>query len=173
MIPSELRGKLVVPSNKMLFKYTLQTTVNKLCNTPMLKGEVQWPGCARVAFLCHFLCACACCRDDNVFVAPELSPDDAVRVIENCFLCQFRPKDILIRQGDRGNAMFILTEGEADVVVEDAAAGNRRFLIRRYPGEIVGEFGLVSDDPRKASVVARTRVQVCCGQHGRRRPPLS
>jgi CRP-like cAMP-binding protein len=37
----------------------------------------------------------------------------------------------------------------------------RRELIRRYRGEIVGEFGLISNNPRTASVGAVSSVTVC------------
>jgi CRP-like cAMP-binding protein len=60
------------------------------------------------------------------------------------------PGDFLFRQGDRGDKMYVLLEGNADVMVGELvveAAG---------PGALVGEMALIDDSPRTASVVART-----------------
>jgi CRP-like cAMP-binding protein len=60
------------------------------------------------------------------------------------------PGDFLFREGERGDKMYVLLEGNADVMVGELvveAAG---------PGALLGEMALIDDSPRTASVVAKT-----------------
>jgi CRP/FNR family cyclic AMP-dependent transcriptional regulator len=60
------------------------------------------------------------------------------------------PGDFLFRQGESGDKMYVLLEGNAEILVGDLvveAAG---------PGALVGEMALIDTGPRTASVVART-----------------
>jgi NTE family protein len=57
----------------------------------------------------------------------------------------------LIRQGDASDEMFIVVSGALGVYISlDAAA--ERFVGRVGPGEVVGEMGLISGEPRSATV---------------------
>jgi CRP-like cAMP-binding protein len=64
-----------------------------------------------------------------------------------------------ILQGDEGHCMYIVIEGELAIV---AIQDNRteKELMRRYHGQIVGEFALISDGVRSASVRAGTDCKV-------------
>lgn len=61
------------------------------------------------------------------------------------------PREILFSEGEAGNAMYILVEGSADILVHGqtvASAG---------PGAVLGELALIEpDEPRPASVRAVT-----------------
>ncbi|MCK6405435.1 MAG: cyclic nucleotide-binding domain-containing protein [Rhodocyclaceae bacterium] len=59
----------------------------------------------------------------------------------------------LFVEGDEGHQMFVLTVGSAEVIVKN------RVVETLYPGNIVGEMGLVSPGPRSATVVAKTRCE--------------
>jgi len=54
----------------------------------------------------------------------------------------------LFGEGDEGGVMYVLTNGSADVMV------NNRVVEQLQHGSIVGEMGLVSPGPRSATVVA-------------------
>lgn len=56
----------------------------------------------------------------------------------------------LFREGEDGHLMFVLTTGNAEVIV------NNRVVETLQHGSIVGEMGLVSPGPRSATVVATT-----------------
>lgn len=56
----------------------------------------------------------------------------------------------LFLAGDEGHLMFVLTTGNAEVIV------NNRVVETLQHGSIVGEMGLVSPGPRSASVIATT-----------------
>ena len=76
----------------------------------------------------------------------------------NLFLSLFRDKEgtpfaagqFVFKAGDPGETMYIVTEGEVEIVGESAT------LETAGPGSIVGELALIDDEPRSASVVAKT-----------------
>src|SRR5688572_3914822 len=60
----------------------------------------------------------------------------------------------MMRQGRLGHEAFVLVDGEADVLLD----GKR--VATLHSGDIVGEMALIEHEPRTATVVARTEVQV-------------
>jgi small-conductance mechanosensitive channel/CRP-like cAMP-binding protein len=69
----------------------------------------------------------------------------------------FAKGDILTRQGDPSNSLYILVNGHADVFVE--SDGNRARVTELGPGSVVGEMGLMTGEPRSATVVAASPVE--------------
>jgi CRP-like cAMP-binding protein len=76
----------------------------------------------------------------------------------NLFLNLFRDKEAvsfaagqsIFKVGDPGDAMYIVTEGEVDIL------DGPILLETAGLGSIVGELALIDDEPRSASAVART-----------------
>jgi len=60
-----------------------------------------------------------------------------------------------VRQGEPGSSMFVVLEGVLDVTLEPPS-GPRRWLREFVPGDMFGEFSLLTGDPRSATVTART-----------------
>jgi CRP-like cAMP-binding protein len=63
---------------------------------------------------------------------------------------QVAPGEILFKEGDKRELMYVLLEGEVEIrlgnyVVETAV-----------PGALIGEMALIDDSPRAASAVAKT-----------------
>jgi hypothetical protein len=63
---------------------------------------------------------------------------------------QVAPPQVLCRQGERGDDLFIVVEGRAEVVVEED--GRERVVAELGPGEVVGELGALDRSPRSATV---------------------
>lgn len=64
---------------------------------------------------------------------------------------KFPPGATIIREGDPGEAFFILESGEAEVYKSDSG----HTVVKRYKkGDYFGELALLDDKPRAASVVA-------------------
>jgi CRP/FNR family cyclic AMP-dependent transcriptional regulator len=70
----------------------------------------------------------------------------------------FEAGHVLFREGDMGDAAYIIMEGEADVLV-DSPAGPVSVAILGHDA-IVGEIAIMCDVPRTATVKARQRL-VC------------
>ena len=65
---------------------------------------------------------------------------------------KFGPGETIIREGDPGEAFFILESGEAEVFKKESGEQ----LLKQYKkGDYFGELALLDDKPRAASVVAK------------------
>ncbi|MBN2003325.1 MAG: cyclic nucleotide-binding domain-containing protein [Anaerolineae bacterium] len=62
------------------------------------------------------------------------------------------PGDIIFREGDHGETMYVIWSGRALVIKGDPVSPT--VLSRRGPGEIIGEMALLEGQPRSASVIA-------------------
>ena len=70
----------------------------------------------------------------------------------------FGKDEKLIRQGDTGESMFILVEGQANVVLE--RNGSSKFVASLGPGDCFGEMSLLTGERRSATVIANTDCEV-------------
>jgi CRP-like cAMP-binding protein len=70
---------------------------------------------------------------------------------------RFAPGDVLFRQGDPGDAAYVILEGEADVLV-NAPSGPVR-VAGVGQNDIVGEIAILCDVSRTATVRAATSLE--------------
>ncbi len=66
--------------------------------------------------------------------------------------------DVLVAQGDAADELYLLLDGELDVII--GAAGDEQTLTRLEPGATVGEIALLAGDERSATVRAATPCQL-------------
>lgn len=64
--------------------------------------------------------------------------------------------DVITHQGARAHWLYILVAGEAEVWLEEQ--GERSLLSTLPAGSVVGEMGLLTGEPRRATVIAKTDV---------------
>jgi CRP-like cAMP-binding protein len=67
-------------------------------------------------------------------------------------------KDVLVRQGDSGDCMFVVLEGELDVIVDLGFGPVHAACIGA--GELIGEVAVFARQPRNATIVARGGVRL-------------
>lgn len=65
---------------------------------------------------------------------------------------------VVMRQGDSGDAAFVVINGEADVVVQDG--DSEQVVATLGPNDIVGEIAILCDVPRTATVKASGELDV-------------
>ncbi|HTS49938.1 MAG TPA: FAD-dependent oxidoreductase [Bryobacteraceae bacterium] len=70
----------------------------------------------------------------------------------------FEPGDIIFHQGDLGDSVYVIQQGDCDVIKEDD--GNRKTLATLHAGDYFGEMALLSDKTRNATIQARTAMEV-------------
>ena len=70
----------------------------------------------------------------------------------------FEEGEKVVEQGDIGRSMYMILDGEADVVRREASGD--RVLARLKAGDIFGEVGYIQEIERTADVVAKTPVSV-------------
>lgn len=74
----------------------------------------------------------------------DLLPSDAT-------LTQILPGHVVFAQGDSGHVMYVLMEGEAQVLLDGKVVETVR------QGGILGEMALIDSGPRSATAIAKTR----------------
>ncbi len=80
-------------------------------------------------------------------------PDESLdRISRSGEIVEFGTGANLFREGDAGDAAYILVQGEASVF------RGRQKVVTRGPGECVGEIALIDDCPRSATVRTDTNV---------------
>lgn len=84
---------------------------------------------------------------------PEEAVDD---LVANVIHRSYEPGDIVLREGEPGDACFLLTSGAARVLKRDPLAprGDLLEVTRLSPGTLFGEFALLADRRRHATVAA-------------------
>lgn len=70
----------------------------------------------------------------------------------------FGPGEAITRQGAPADCLFLVTGGYADVYVAHPD-GHTAHVAEVGPGEVIGEMGLMTGEPRAATVLARTEVE--------------
>jgi putative ABC transport system ATP-binding protein len=78
----------------------------------------------------------------------NLTPHELTNVAERMTRRQYMPGEIIIHEGEVGEELFLISEGEVEVDREG------REVARLGPGDFFGELALMSGNPRNANVVA-------------------
>jgi small-conductance mechanosensitive channel/CRP-like cAMP-binding protein len=73
-------------------------------------------------------------------------------------ILRFGRGEKIIRQGDEGCSMFVILEGNAEVIVD--ARGQALHVADLHAGEAFGEMCMLTGENRSASVMARTDCQI-------------
>ncbi|MEX2091521.1 MAG: FAD-dependent oxidoreductase [Pirellulales bacterium] len=66
----------------------------------------------------------------------------------------FEPGEVVFHQGDVGDRIYFVIDGEAEVVIDD----EHIFVVQA--GAVIGEIALIADKPRTATVRARTALNM-------------
>jgi signal transduction histidine kinase len=88
----------------------------------------------------------------------QLPPEELTHLATMTQPMTLAPGDLLLREGDPGDAMYVVISGELDVT--KLSGGQEVQLARVGPGTIQGEMSAIEGRPRSASVRAITKVDV-------------
>lgn len=87
----------------------------------------------------------------------SLQPAALESLIDHLALVDLVPGDALFREGDSGDTLYVVVEGEVAVISE----GPPRVEVSRLgPGAFFGEVALVTEQPRSATIEATTVTQL-------------
>ncbi|MCP3926726.1 MAG: MMPL family transporter [Desulfobacterales bacterium] len=95
-------------------------------------------------------------EQSNIF--KNLKPRQIKRVILLGRVLEKKKGDYAIKYGDEGNSMFLILDGEAEVIVSDAS-GSKKTVATFKPGNIFGEIAMVNPGPRTADIKASKDLQ--------------
>ncbi len=82
-----------------------------------------------------------------------LTPEELSPLWEQTQEYRFAPGEALLRQGEPGQGLFLLTSGMVAIQVK-TFTGEERTLVHLGPGQILGEIALLDKGPHTASAVA-------------------
>ena len=91
------------------------------------------------------------------------SHDDSVirKITDLCTRKKFRKGAAIIREGDYGDELFIFLNGKGEIVKETLQ--NEQYTITTFDSDIggvcVGEFALIDNDRRSATIIAKTECE--------------
>ena len=92
-------------------------------------------------------------------VFPEVPRDVVARATEGMRIETYAPGQLVIREGDRADAFYVIAKGEA-IAVERDASGTERIINTLREDQYFGEVGLLRGEPRNATVRAKTSLEV-------------
>ncbi len=95
----------------------------------------------------------------NTPLLSDLSRPLLHRLISEVDLIELQPQQILFSEGDKADAMFVIVEGSVSATTLDHQ-GKSIVLAHLEEGDFFGEIGLLSDQPRQASVLATTETRL-------------
>jgi CRP/FNR family transcriptional regulator, cyclic AMP receptor protein len=94
----------------------------------------------------------------NARVLRMLDPESRRKLIDASEALTFQDGEVMVREGDPGDALFIIVDGVASVVIDDM--GNSKPVAELTDGAFFGEMAVITDQPRSATVSARGRLSV-------------
>ena len=91
----------------------------------------------------------------RVLILQPLTDPERLELAEQLSVAPFRKGEVITRQGNEAHFLYIIIKGEAEVRVA-ATDGEHRAVAQLSDGEVFGEMGLMTGEPRTATVIAQT-----------------
>ena len=88
-----------------------------------------------------------------------LTTDQAQSIADSVVKRRFKRGEIIVEQGMKSNALFILLNGRARVLTADTR-GREVILAVLQPGDYVGEMSLIDNEPHSATVRAEVQTDM-------------
>ncbi|HEX6002561.1 MAG TPA: cyclic nucleotide-binding domain-containing protein [Burkholderiales bacterium] len=83
----------------------------------------------------------------------ELSREEIAVLAEYVDVYRAQPGDIIIREGDAGDFMLLIVEGDVDIL-KKGARGEEQHMTSVGPGMTLGEMSMIDGEPRFATCLA-------------------
>lgn len=99
----------------------------------------------------------------DLLIPPELV-QLKIGMSQGVVQAHFEPGEIVFRQGDLGDSLYIILQGQVDVVKE--TDGSERIIAHLGPGEYFGEMALLNQKTRGATIRCTSALDVLCLRKG-------
>jgi small-conductance mechanosensitive channel len=97
-------------------------------------------------------------RLSNVPIFAALSDEETQKLAEGSRVRVFAPDEPIVRQGQQGKSMFVVHKGSVKVQIKEE--NQTKLLNTLREGDFFGEMGLLTGEPRTATVIAEEEAQV-------------
>jgi hypothetical protein len=94
---------------------------------------------------------------DQIVVSPlfrDFSVDEMVAVIQGLKLLALSRGDVILREGQEGGSLYMLTSGRVRAFRKDPVTGKQVRIADLKEGAFFGEISILTGEPRTASIVA-------------------
>lgn len=95
----------------------------------------------------------------SVRLFEPLTAEERARIVAGLVKHLYAPGELILRRGDAGDSMFIISQGRVDVRLPQANGGTQQVAVLE-PGNYFGEMALFTGEPRTADVYALEEVEV-------------
>jgi len=92
---------------------------------------------------------------DGIDLFHSLTAEERRTIAEHLVYTPFAQGEIITRQGAVAHWLYLITEGQVEVVLE-GRDGHQHVVSHLAAGDIFGEMGLMTGEPRRATIVATT-----------------
>ena len=89
----------------------------------------------------------------------NLNEDEIEMLAELCKEKVYKPGDIIFREGDIGDSLYIVDSGKVGVL-RTGPSGETKAIASIQPGDFFGEMSLIDKDYRSATVAAEDSARV-------------
>ncbi|KFH01701.1 cAMP-dependent protein kinase regulatory subunit, partial [Toxoplasma gondii MAS] len=89
-----------------------------------------------------------------VRILEDMDPYERSKLSDALRTATYEDGDVIIKEGETGDTFYILLEGAAEAIKND------KVVMEYKKGGFFGELALLKDQPRAATVVAKSHVQV-------------
>lgn len=89
----------------------------------------------------------------SVHLFDQIPSEQLVKVAQIAYEVEFEPDEVFIKQGEQGDCLYIIVEGEAEVRLD-----NKRVVSQMQSKTIIGEMAILSGQPRSANCIARNHL---------------
>ncbi|PFH36401.1 cAMP-dependent protein kinase regulatory subunit [Besnoitia besnoiti] len=90
----------------------------------------------------------------EVSILKDMDPYERSKLSDALKTATYEDGDVIIKEGETGDTFYLLLEGEAEAIK------NEQVVMKYTKGGFFGELALLKDQPRAATVVAKSHVQV-------------
>jgi small-conductance mechanosensitive channel len=97
-------------------------------------------------------------RLSNVPIFAPLSDEETQKLSASSRVRVFAPDEPIVRQGQKGKSMFVVHRGSVKVQIKEE--GTTKMLNTLREGDFFGEMGLLTGEPRTATVIAEEETEV-------------
>ena len=94
--------------------------------------------------------------NSTAFFNVVLTPDQLDQLAASAREVHFRRGDVLMRQRELGEKMYVLADGKVTVSVHEP--GGEKTIATLAPGDVVGEMAVITGERRTATVKAKGKV---------------
>jgi small-conductance mechanosensitive channel/CRP-like cAMP-binding protein len=89
----------------------------------------------------------------------SLTDEEKLSLVSHLRIAPFVRGETMTRQGAKAHWLYIITKGEAQVYVTVDGSNTSEKVADLHPGDFFGEMGMMTGDPRSATVSAQTDVE--------------